>query len=197
MANWFQIGTGWRAPSRWPYGAGYPRELHQAMRGMGQAPGYQVGYHGYDIGADAHMALPPGPQGPSVIDPNYLTNQPGAYQRDPSELREFFIGFDSISDVGPGAAVAISTTLQNPFRGKRLVVDPTIASSFLLQSIIVGVTPQAAAVTNTPCSTFVPESLVPLSLDTGQVGQQITLNVINRSAAPLRFLAGMTGDVLR
>lgn len=123
---------------------------------------------------------------------------PGGYSmRAPSEVREFSLGLDSSTDVTSGSTVTVSTTLQLPFRGKRLIVDPSIASSFLINNIFVGTDFQGAATINLPASLFVPESLVPLQLTTGQVGNTISMSVTNRGAGPLRFIAGLIGDVLR
>jgi hypothetical protein len=209
----YQIGHGGHAmmlPSRrWPIGSGYPHAIYSALAGVGQAgPPVQLppdmafacphgtpsandcAWCGSDAGVAAMQAM--------SMQALSMQQGPPVTQLDPTQLREFTIGFDSGAVlIPPGGFANVSTTLQLPFRGKRLIVSPLIASSFLIQEIRVGVTPQAAAVGVIPADTYVPESLVPLSLDTGQVGQQITISVINRSGGALRFLASITGDTAR
>lgn len=126
--------------------------------------------------------------------------QPRVSEKVPTEMRRFPVGFDSggVTDVAAGGGTAsVATSIQAPFRGVRLVVEPAIASAFFLVSVFVGTAFQGAATANVICTLFVPESLVPLELDTAQVGNTITLNVLNRSAAPLRFAGGMVGETLR
>ena len=195
----FQIGHGGHLmlpnPQRWPIGSGYPHPIYSALAGVGQASLDQaICPHGTPSANDCAAC---GMAGVAMTMAS-LSGAPPVTQLDPTQLREFTIGFDSGAVLIPAGGFAnVSTTLQLPFRGKRLIVSPLIASSFLIQEIRVGVTPQAAAVGVIPADTYVPESLVPLSLDTGQVGQQITISVINRSGGALRFLASITGDTAR
>lgn len=169
----------------------YPHEIYPALRGLGNMPGYAIqgsnppGYHIHGMGCGCAGVGADADGNPQVS------------MRAPTELREFPIGFDSASDVASNATVTISTQIQVPFRAKRLVVDPNIAAAFFINNIFVGTDFQGASTVNLPASMFVPESLAPLQLTTAQVGNTITLSVTNRSLAPLRFLAGMIGDVLR
>lgn len=155
------------------YVAWRDRNIH----GVGNAPGFVIGADGAPLQGNAGGAA--------------------VSVKAPSEIREFSLGIDSGTDVASNATVTVSTTLQLPFRGKRLIVDPAIASSFLINNIFVGTDFQGAATTPLTGALFLPESLVPLQLTTGQVGNTISMSVTNRSAGPLRFIAGLIGDVLR
>lgn len=165
--------------------ANVPGAIHQATMG-----GYSIG--AYTIGTDPTT-------GQQVVVPaNPL--QPGQFEvsrSDPTQRRQLIIGFDSVDDVPSGATVSVPTTIQDVFRGNRFIVPGSFAPAFIVQDIRIGTKSQFSSAQGVPAEVFVPEALSPLRLDTAQVGQQISINVTNRSGGPQRFLAGMYGDAAR
>lgn len=186
-----------------PYGYGVhggfmsPQEqaaLIHALRAQnsGVPPAVYATMGGYRIGADA--AAPSA----VVVPPNPLV--PGAFgidKQDPTERRQLMLGFDSVTDVAAGTTVNVPTTVQDVFRGNRLVIPGSIAQAFIINDIRIGTKSQLSSVLGMPAEAFVPEALSPIRLDTAQIGQQITINLTNRSAGPMRFLATLYGDAAR
>jgi hypothetical protein len=172
--------------------SGYPQAIAQAVHGVG---GYAIG--GYQIGdAAAAGMLPPGAT--PILAANPL--QPGQFalsQQDPTERRQLMLGFDSVTDIAGNTTVNVPTTVQDVFRGNRLVIPGSIAASFIINDIRIGTKSQLSSVLGMPAESFVPEALSPIRLDTAQIGQQITINVTNRSQGAQRFLATLYGDAAR
>lgn len=102
--------------------------------------------------------------------------------------------FDSVTDVAAGATVPITQRVERIFRCTALIIDSLIASSFLINNILVGADSVLSGVGAMPASAFLPEARTRLSFRTAQIGQSITLQVTNRSGGPLRFTAAMFGD---
>ena len=128
-------------------------------------------------------------------------------------------------DVDRGGYVAIATRPQVQFRGRRLFVHLPIASSFLIHSLKVGNAEQTAANAPIPADAFatrmdalaevdamfardkVIEVKVgksgaellgsPWYLPAALAGTDLTIFVENIGDRPLRFVAGMLGDVPR
>jgi hypothetical protein len=153
---------------------------------------YQATMGGYSIGVDPMT-------GQNVVVPANPLN-PGQFEvsrSDPTQRRQLIIGFDSVDDVPSGATVSVPTTIQDVFRGNRFIVPGSFAPAFIVQDIRIGTKSQFSSAQGVPAEVFVPEALSPLRLDTAQVGQQISINVTNRSGGPQRFLAGMYGDAAR
>lgn len=153
---------------------------------------YQATMGGYSIGVDPAT-------GQQVVVPANPLN-PGQFEvsrSDPTQRRQLIIGFDSVDDVPSGATVSVPTTIQDVFRGNRFIVPGSFAPAFIVQDIRIGTKSQFSSSQGVPAEVFVPEALSPLRLDTAQVGQQISINVTNRSGGPQRFLAGMYGDAAR
>lgn len=115
-------------------------------------------------------------------------------QKGPTKARRWHIGFDSETDVLPGATRKIVNDPQIIFKGQRLVVPSDFAGSFLIQDIVVGKTSQLAATGAVPARMYQETAFgTEFDLDTAQISQKITLIVENTSLAPTRFTAGMLG----
>ena len=126
-------------------------------------------------------------------------------------------------EVMPAGYVAIVTRPQIPFRGDRLFVHLPIASSFLIHSLRVGQLEQTATPGPIPADAFATRMDVlaeidvmfardkvievkvgkkgaellgsPWTLPIAHPGTDVTISVENIGDRPLRFLAGMLGEI--
>lgn len=116
----------------------------------------------------------------------------------PKAVRYLTMGVDSgTTAVAAGAAATITINPVEPFRCTAFVVDPTIAPSFLITSILVGRKSQLVGTAALSAATF--SALNPLSRvswDTAQTAQPISIAVTNNSGGALRFLATLFGDAV-
>lgn len=112
----------------------------------------------------------------------------------PTQSRDYPLGFASTIPVPAGAPGTAVSFPQIVFRGERLIVPSDIAGQFVLTQIIVGKNPQQVSADAIPCRVFDERGVgVRLSMDTAQISQQITLNVINIGGAPATFRAAIIG----
>lgn len=123
----------------------------------------------------------------------------------------------------PGGSALLVSRPQIPFRGRRLFVHQRIASAFLIHSLRVGSREMTASCSPIPADAFATrmdalaqidemfardkvieirigksaEEVLgaPWTLPAAPPGTDIVLTVENIGTAPLRFLAGMLGDV--
>jgi hypothetical protein len=125
----------------------------------------------------------------------------GAVVREHSytKARTWVLPFDSVVNVPAGGTTTITSNPQMPFRGRRLSVLGSVAGFFLLNSIIVGNQPQFAALNAAgPADAFAPTAFgTDLSMDTAQANTNVSLQVTNISAAPLRFAAFIFGEAVQ
>lgn len=116
----------------------------------------------------------------------------------PQTVRYLPIGVDSGAvAIAAGAAATIVINPVEPFRCTAFVVDPTIAPSFLITSILVGRKSQLVGTAVLSAATF--SALNPLSRvqwDTAQTAQPISIAVTNNTGGALRFLATLFGDAV-
>jgi hypothetical protein len=112
----------------------------------------------------------------------------------PSKARDYVLGINSTAAIGaglPGTAVSFP---QIVFRPERFVVPSDIAGQFLISQIIIGKNPQQVSADPIPARVFDERGVgVRLSMDTAQISQQITINVVNIGGAPAIFRAAMIG----
>lgn len=125
---------------------------------------------------------------------------PGGAQlraRAPSKAREWVLGFDSVTTVAAGATTNVTSRPQVTFRPDRLVIAGSIAASFLINDIKIGMASQLIAGVAVPAEVFGQAAVgVRLKLDTAQISQDVILNVTNTSAGALRFNAAMIGPAV-
>jgi len=126
--------------------------------------------------------------------------QSGAVVREHAytKARTWVLPFDSVTNVAAGGTATITSNPQMPFRGRRLSVLGSVAGFFLLNSIIVGNQPQFAALNAAgPADAFAPTAFgTDLQMDTAQANTNVSLQVTNISAAPLRFAAFIFGEAV-
>lgn len=113
----------------------------------------------------------------------------------PTKSRLLMIPFDSTTTIAAAASTTLNAQPQVLFRPERLVIDDSIASSFVMNDFKVGKNSQFATSGSAPCSAFKPGSFgVRLKCDTAQVSNIVSLNITNISAGALRFLALLFGE---
>lgn len=112
-----------------------------------------------------------------------------------TKARNWPLPFDTVTTVVAGATVNVTSNPQMPFKPYRLVIAGSIASSFLLNNIIIGQQPQFAALNAAgPADAFAPGAFqVDLDCDTAQPNTNVILQVTNASLAALRFNAFLIG----
>lgn len=115
----------------------------------------------------------------------------------PSKARDYVLGLNSTGAIlagAPGTAVSFPQII---FRPERFIVPSDIAGQFLITQIIVGKNPQQVSADPIPARVFDERGVgVRLSMDTAQISQQITINVVNIGGAPAIFRAAMIGPAV-
>jgi hypothetical protein len=158
---------------------------HPYMRtGQGGDPTGQTGPQFQPSNPAAYAAHP---DGPMLID------------RQPTDLREFPIGFQSPGVVAPAAQTSVSALPQVAFRGERLVVVQSICTFFTINDIKVGKDSQLAVAGNLAAEGFSNLSVgVRTLLDTAEPGIQIVILATNTdpAAASHVFSALLFGTVI-
>lgn len=118
--------------------------------------------------------------------------------KEPTKSRVYVLSLDTVVTVAAAATVPVSSQPQVLFRPERLVIDGTVAASFLINSFTIGKNSQFASGTGSiPASMFSPTAVgVTLKLDTAQISAIIALSVTNTSGGALRFTAGLIGEAV-
>lgn len=116
----------------------------------------------------------------------------------PQAARKLTIGVDSgTTAIAAGAAATITINPVEPFRCEAFLVDPTIAPSFLITSILVGRKSQFVGTSALSAATFSAlNPLVSIQWDTAQTAQPISIAVTNNTGGALRFLATLFGTAV-
>ena len=120
-------------------------------------------------------------------------------EKRPSSPRVLHLGFDSGANIAAGASLDVITRPQDVFSPRKLMVEPLIASNFVINDVKVGNLSQFSSGTSAvPASIFTPDSVAnDVKYDTAQVSQDIVIRVTNISAGASRFRAAMIGFVAR
>lgn len=135
--------------------------------------------------------------GPRQV-PYPMPAPPAVYESEPTEMRGFPLGVDSVTTIAAAATSNVTTVPQVPFRVERLVVPTAIASAFVINDIKVGKNSQLVNASALPAQMFTETAVgVRLKGDTCQVGGTIAINVTNEGLNALRFLAGIIGTALQ
>jgi hypothetical protein len=114
-----------------------------------------------------------------------------------SKTRIFPIGFDSEENIAMGCQASISNRPQLTFKPKRLIIPKEIASYFLIEDIKIGYNSQLLSNGKLPSAVFTEEDngISDFDMDACEIGQKITIDVLNVSNNGHRFLAMMLGEV--
>lgn len=118
-------------------------------------------------------------------------------KRKATKSRKYVLSLDSSSTIAAAASSNVQNQPQVLFRPERLMIDATLAASFLVNSFVIGKNSQFAASGSVPASMFAQTAVGgTLKLDTAQVSALVVLNVTNTSAGALRFTAGLIGQAI-
>ncbi len=112
--------------------------------------------------------------------------------------RRLTLGVDSgATAIAAGAAATVTVQPVEPFRCELLAVDPTIAPSFLITSILVGRKSQLVGTGAVNAATFSSTNpLAAVQWDTAQTSQPISIAVTNNTGGALRFMATLFGTAV-
>lgn len=113
----------------------------------------------------------------------------------PTDSRRLVMGVDSGTTlIAAGASSTIVINPVEPFRTELFSVDPTIAPSFIITSILVGRKSQLVGTAAVNASVFAGNSpLSAVQWDTAQTSQPISIAVTNNTGGALRFMAALFG----
>lgn len=114
----------------------------------------------------------------------------------PQKTRLLSLPMDSVANVAAGGAATINLTPVEPFRTEAIMVDPTIAASFLITTALVGRKSQFVAGNALACTLCPPTAPFRVQWDTAQTSQPIQIGVTNTSGAALRFMGQLLGTVV-
>jgi hypothetical protein len=107
-------------------------------------------------------------------------------------------GFARVVVSGPGGTAQVPSAPQNLFRIERLVVPSDIGFDFSLLDIKVGNVSQLVQSLEVPAAMFSEVAIdTNVYFDTAQVGNQISLSVLNKTGGDIEFTAGMLGSVAK
>lgn len=122
----------------------------------------------------------------AVIEKNPLTRR-----------RRYLLGF-SPTVVAASGSVIIPAAPQNLFRAERLVIPSDIAFDLGIQNIVVGTQNQFAQAVEVPAAVFSEVAIdTHVVFDTAEVGNQIALDVRNKTGASVEFTAAMLGTLAK
>lgn len=117
--------------------------------------------------------------------------------KEPTKSRVYVLSLDTVATVAAAATVPVTAQPQVLFRPERLVIDGTVAASFLINTFTIGKNSQFASTGAVPASMFSPTAVgVTLKLDTAQISAIVALSVTNTSGGALRFTAGLIGEAV-
>lgn len=112
-------------------------------------------------------------------------------------IGDHLYGFDSVAPIAPGASVTVTANPQLKNQPRRLFLSQTLADSFLIEDIQVGVMPLLATTGPISPACFIPNSNVPnFKRLINEVNQPVAVTVTNIGAAPLRFTATMAAYIV-
>lgn len=118
-------------------------------------------------------------------------------QRNLDRRRRYPLGFVPTS-VTAGASSQIPAAPQNLYRVERLVIPSDIAFDLGVRDIKVGNQSQLTASAEVPAALFSEVAInTGLTFDTAEVGNQISVDVRNKSGATLEFAAGLVGTIAK
>jgi hypothetical protein len=111
--------------------------------------------------------------------------------------RRYPLGFVP-TDVLTGQTLSIPAAPQNLFRPERLVIPSDIAFDFGVTDIKVGNTSQFVQNTEVPAVLFSEVAInTNVYFDSANIGNQVSVQVRNKSAGTLNFTAGLIGAIAK
>ena len=111
--------------------------------------------------------------------------------------RRYPLGFIPTT-ITAGTSLAIPSAPQNLFRPERLVIPSDIAFDLGLRDIKVGNQSQLVQSAEVPAALFSEVAInTGVTFDTAEVGNQVSVDMRNKSAADLEFSAGLVGTIAK
>lgn len=124
-------------------------------------------------------------------------NAKAVMRRSPNRSRRYPLGFVPTA-VAAGAAASIPAGPQNLFRAERLVIPSDIAFDFGVTDIKVGNQSQLVQNVQVPAAVFSEVAIdTEVTFDTAEVGNQISIDVVNNNVLNLTFRAAMLGSIAK
>jgi hypothetical protein len=126
-----------------------------------------------------------------------MRNAGAVIKRGLDRRRRYPLGFVPTS-VAATTSAAIPAAPQNLYRPERLVIPSDIAFDLGVRDIKVGNQSQLAQSAEVPAAIFSEVAInTGVTFDTAEVGNQVSVDVRNKSAATLEFSAGLLGSLAK
>jgi hypothetical protein len=111
--------------------------------------------------------------------------------------RRYPLGFIPTA-IAAGTSSAVPSAPQNLFRPERLVIPSDIAFDLGVRDIKVGNQSQLVQSAEVPAALFSEVAInTGVTFDTAEVGNQVSVDMRNKSAAALEFSAGLVGTIAK
>lgn len=116
---------------------------------------------------------------------------------DLNRKRRYPLGFVP-TDIAAGAALQIPASPQNLYRPERLVIPSDIAFDCGVRDVKIGNTSQFVQATEVPGALFSEVAInTGVTFDTAEVGNQVSVDIRNKSTALFQFSAGLVGTIAK
>lgn len=118
-------------------------------------------------------------------------------KRELDKRRRYPLGF-AVTNIGGGAAAIVPANPQNLFRAERLIIPSDIAFDLGVRDIKVGVQSQFAQNQEVPAAMFSEVAIdTGMGFDTAEIGNQVSIDVRNKTAVAVDFTAALLGTVAK
>lgn len=118
-------------------------------------------------------------------------------KRELDKRRRYPLGF-AVTTIGGGAAAIVPANPQNLFRAERLIIPSDIAFDLGVRDIKVGVQSQFAQNQEVPAAMFSEVAIdTGMGFDTAEIGNQVSIDVRNKTAVAVDFTAALLGTVAK
>ena len=118
-------------------------------------------------------------------------------KRELDKRRRYPLGF-AVTTIAGGAAAIVPANPQNLFRAERLIIPSDIAFDLGVRDIKVGVQSQFAQNQEVPAAMFSEVAIdTGMGFDTAEIGNQVSIDVRNKTANPVDFTAALLGTVAK
>lgn len=149
------------------------------------------------IGAVAAAAKHGNPRARAVLHNLAMRNGGAVVQNGLNKKRRYPIGFVPTT-IAAATAALIPAAPQNLFRPERLVIPSDIAFDFGVRDIKIGNQSQLVQSVEIPGALFTEVAIdTNVNFDTAEVGNQISVDVRNKTAGSLEFSAGSIGTIAK
>ena len=149
------------------------------------------------IGAAVKAARQGNPKAKAVLHQLAMRHGGAVVNNGVNKRRRYPIGFVP-TDIAGTTAALIPAAPQNLFRPERLVIPSDIAFDFGVRDVKVGNQSQFVQSVEVPGALFTEVSIdTNVAFDTAEVGNQISVDVRNKTAGTINFSAGSIGTIAK